>query len=240
MTAKDRVTSGNNPGYNDDVMEPSTSGIENLKERLLAFSRPDGGLPYYRGGLSSTEPTLLAALALFAIGVPVERATPLLSWAQALQNTDGSISVDLGHRGQGLWMTAHAAIVFHHYGFRENLKRAQDFLLSLKSVTILNDPRIRQDNTLAGWPWVLGPSDGWNRRLGLSSLSIFRDGPGTLGRSKAGSSSWTAVSPPAGGITATRVWTIRNCSPSGTRPGSHSRPSAVKSTSTEFVRASTW
>ncbi|MGZ8949787.1 MAG: prenyltransferase/squalene oxidase repeat-containing protein [Candidatus Aminicenantales bacterium] len=156
-------------------MERSTSGIENLKERLLSFSRPDGGLPYYRGGLSSTEPTLLAALALFAIGVPVEPPKPLLSWALALQNTDGSLSVDPGHRGQGLWLTAHAAIVFHHYGLEENLKRAQDFLLSLKSVTILNDVRIKQDNTLAGWPWVPG-TFGWVEPTAWSLIALNLSG----------------------------------------------------------------
>ena len=211
------------------------SGIAALGERLLSFSRPDGGLPYYRGNSSSAEPTLLAALALFASGVPAERAKPLLSWAQALQNTDGSISVDPGHRGQGLWLTAQAAIVFHHYGFKENLKRAQDFLLSLKSVTILNDPRIRQDNTLTGWPWVPG-TFGWVEPTAWSLIALQSLGSGRArsGASKAGSSCWTAGSPPAAGITATRVWTIRSCSRSGTRPGSHSRPSAGRSTSTEL------
>ncbi|MCJ7644144.1 MAG: hypothetical protein MUP28_06670, partial [Candidatus Aminicenantes bacterium] len=116
-------------------MERSASGTAALVERLLSFSRQDGGLPYYRGNSSSAEPTFLAALALFASGAPAERAKPLLSWAQTLQNMDGSVSVNPGHRGQGLWLTAQAAIVFHHYELKENLKRAQDFLLSMRSVT---------------------------------------------------------------------------------------------------------
>ena len=64
-------------------------------ERLLSFSLPDGGLPYYRGNASSAEPTFLAALALSASGAAAERAKPLLHWAQTLQNTDGSVSINL-------------------------------------------------------------------------------------------------------------------------------------------------
>ena len=175
MAAKSPVTSGLDQGYNDNMKERLALGAAALGERLLSFSRPDGGIPYYRGNSSSAEPTLLAALALFASSVPVERAKPFLSWAQALQNTDGSISVDPGHRGQGLWLTAQAAVVFHHYGFKENLKRAQDFLLSLKSVTILNDPRIKQDNTLAGWPWVPG-TFGWVEPTAWSLIALNLSG----------------------------------------------------------------
>ena len=185
MAAKDPVTSGLDPGYNDDVMERPVSGIAALGERLLSFSRPDGGIPYYRGNSSSAEPTLLAALALFASGDTAGRAKPLLSWAQALQNTDGSLSVDPGHRGQGLWLTAHAAIVFHHYGLKENLKRALDFLLSLKSVTVANDPRIRQDNTLTGWPWVPG-TFGWVEPTAWSLIALQLSGQAGHPRSAEG------------------------------------------------------
>jgi hypothetical protein len=88
---------------------------------------------------------------------------------------DGSVSVNPGHRGQGLWLTAQAAIIFHHYGFKENLKRAQDFLLSLRSVTILNDPRIKQDNTLTGWPWVPG-TFGWVEPTAWSLIALHLSG----------------------------------------------------------------
>ncbi|HEX2695048.1 MAG TPA: prenyltransferase/squalene oxidase repeat-containing protein [Acidobacteriota bacterium] len=156
-------------------MERPASGTAALLERLLSFSRQDGGLPYYRGNSPSAEPTFLAALALFASGAPAERAKPLLSWAQTLQNMDGSVSVDPGHRGQGLWLTAQAAIVFHHYGLKENLKRAQDFLLTLRSVTVANDPRFKQDNTLAGWPWVPG-TFGWVEPTAWSLIALHLSG----------------------------------------------------------------
>jgi hypothetical protein len=149
--------------------------LANLINRLTSFFLPDGGCPYYKGGDSSAEPTFLAALALFASGVRAERAKPLLSWAQTLQNMDGSVSVNPGNRGQGLWLTAQAAIVFHHYKLKENLKRAQDFLLSLRSVTGPNDPRLKQDNTLAGWPWVPG-TFGWVEPTAWSLIALLLSG----------------------------------------------------------------
>jgi len=88
---------------------------------------------------------------------------------------DGSVSVNPEHRGQGLWLTAQAAIIFHHYGLKENLKRAVDFLLSLRSVTVANDPRLKQDNTLAGWPWVPG-TFGWVEPTAWSLIALHLSG----------------------------------------------------------------
>jgi len=149
--------------------------LANLINRLTSFFRPDGGCPYYKGSDSSAEPTLLAALAIFAFGLPAEYAKPLIFWAQSLQNMDGSVSVNPRNRGQGLWLTAQAAIAFHHYGLKENLKRAQDFLLSLRSITIPNDPRLKQDNTLAGWPWVPG-TFGWVEPTAWSLIALLLSG----------------------------------------------------------------
>ena len=157
------------------VLPNPNPDLANLINRLTSFFLADGGCPYYKDCGSSAEPTLLAVLALFASGVPAERAKPLLSWALTLQNIDGSVSVNPGHRGQGLWLTAQAAIVFHHYGFKENLKRALDFLLSLRSVTVANDPRLKQDNTLIGWPWVPG-TFGWVEPTAWSLIALHLSG----------------------------------------------------------------
>ena len=162
------------------TQQPSTPpnpnpDLTNLINRLTSFFLPDGGCPYYKGNSASAEPTFLAALALFASGAPAERAKPILSWALTLQNMDGSVSVNPGHRSQGLWLTAQAAIVFHHYELKENLKRALDFLLSLRSVTVANDPRLKQDNTLAGWPWVPG-TFGWVEPTAWSLIALHLSG----------------------------------------------------------------
>ncbi len=155
--------------------QPPASEFAALTDKLLSFSRPDGGLPYYRGNSSSAEPTLLAALALFASGAPAERAKPLLSWAQGLQSLDGSVSINPTHRGQGQWLTAQAVILFHHYELADDLKRAEDFLLALKSATVANDPRLKQDNTLTGWPWVRG-TFGWVEPTAWSVIALSLGG----------------------------------------------------------------
>ena len=157
-------------------MPPTTNpDLAPLIGRLTSFFLPAAGVPYYKGGGPSAEPTFLAVLALFASGVPAERTKPLLDWAQKLQNPDGSVGVDPEHRDQGVWLTAQAAIAFHHYGLNENLKRAQDFLLSLRSVTVANNPRLKQDNTLAGWPWVPG-TFGWVEPTAWSLIVLHLSG----------------------------------------------------------------
>jgi len=172
-------------GYNDDVMERSASETAAFVERLRSFSLLDGGLPYYRGNTSSAEPTLLAALALSVSGAPAERARPVLAWAQKLQNPDGSVGLDPGHRDQGLWLTALAAIVFHHFGLAESAKRALDFLLSLRSVTGQKDPRLRQNDTLTGWPWVPG-TFGWVEPTAWSLIALRLSGLGGHPRAEEG------------------------------------------------------
>jgi len=152
-------------------MEHPASGPSALFERLMTLSLPDGGMPYQRGNSSAAEPTLLAALALFASGVPPDRAKPLLAWVQNIQNPDGSVGVDPTHRDQGLWLTALVVIAFHHYGLKENLAQARAFLLSLRSVTFPKDPRLKQDNTLTGWPWVPG-TFGWVEPTAWSLIAL--------------------------------------------------------------------
>ena len=162
-------------GYNDGAMERATSEIAVLVERLQSFSLPDGGLPYYRGNASAAEPTLLAALAISASVAPAALAKPLLAWAQNVQNPDGSVGVDSDHRNQGVWLTALSAIVFRHFGYEENTKRALNFILSLRSVTAPKDPRLEQDDTLPGWPWVPGTS-GWVEPTAWSLIALSLSG----------------------------------------------------------------
>jgi hypothetical protein len=164
-----------NLSYNDNVMERPASETSNLVERLLSFSLPDGGLPYYRGNASAAEPTLLAAVALSASAMPAHLAKPFLAWARKIQNPDGSIGVGPGHLDQGLWLTAQAAIAFHRYELKDDLTRAQGFLLSLRSVTLPKDPRFSQDNTLTGWPWVPG-TFGWVEPTAWSLIALSLSG----------------------------------------------------------------
>jgi hypothetical protein len=155
----------------------SANDIAPLVRRLTSLVLSGGGMPYYQGGGPSSEPALLALLALSACGVPAESGKPLLSWASGLQNTDGSTGLNALHRYQGLWLTALSAIVFHRYGLKDARSRALEFITSLKSVTVANDPNVRQDNTIVGWPWVRG-TFGWVEPTAWSviALSVCGDG----------------------------------------------------------------
>lgn len=142
-----------------------------LVRRLTSFSLPDGGVPYYHGGGPSSEPTLLALLALFALGSPAGQAKPLLAWISSLQNPDGSLGLDPIHRDQGLWLTAVSAITFHYCGPKDARDRALGFIASFRSVTMANDPNVRQDNTIVGWPWVRD-TFGWVEPTAWSVIAL--------------------------------------------------------------------
>ncbi|MHB8094868.1 MAG: hypothetical protein ACYDH0_07990 [Candidatus Aminicenantales bacterium] len=161
------------------------SGIGVFAEKLLSLVLPDGGLPYYRGGESSAEPTILAALALNAAAAKEERLKPLLACLRGLQNPDGSVGIGSRYRDQGLWLTAPAAIVFRRFGLEDNLRKAIDFLLATKSVTLANNPRFKQDNTLLGWPWVRG-TFGWVEPTAWAVLGLVLSGNGAHPRANEG------------------------------------------------------
>jgi hypothetical protein len=161
---------GNGMRYNNRLtMSPIE--LAPLVRRLTSLFLPGGGVPYYPGGGPSAEPALLSLLALWACGAPPESAKPLLSWVLGLQNTDGSLGIQPGHRDQGNWLTAPAAVVFHKYGLVEARDRALGFVTSLKSETVPNDPNVRQDNTIVGWPWVRG-TFGWVEPTAWSVIAL--------------------------------------------------------------------
>lgn len=162
---------------NPQPVKEERAGLAPFISRLTALFLPDGGCPYYKGGGSSAEPTLLAALAIFSSVAPVGRAKPLLDWAVGLQSDDGSIGADPAHSDQGKWATSQAAFVFHHFGLGRNLKRALDFILSSKSLTLPDDPRTGQNDGLSGWSWVQG-TFGWVEPTAWALLALHLAGLG--------------------------------------------------------------
>jgi hypothetical protein len=129
---------------------------EMLITRLWSFQLPEKAFPYYRGFGSANEATLLALLAFFAAGVPIEKTGPVLSNILSQQNADGSIGACAQHRADGVWLTAHLAIVLHHYGYFQQRDRALNFLRNFKSdasTTALHDHNELQAD-IEGWPWV--------------------------------------------------------------------------------------
>jgi len=161
---------GNGMRYNT-VLTMSPIELAPLVRRLTSLLLPGGGVPYYPGGGPSAEPALLSLLALSACGAPAESAKPLLSWVAELQNPDGSLGIHPGHQDQGIWLTAPSAVVFHKYGLIGARDRATSFVISLRSETLPNDPNVRQDNTIVGWPWVRG-TFGWVEPTAWSVIAL--------------------------------------------------------------------
>jgi len=148
-----------------------------LTQKIQSLFQSDGSCPYYKGGGASAEATILAFLALWAIGTTAEQAKLQLSWISGLQNSDGSVGVDASHRDQGIWLTAPAAIAFHWFGLKSARDKALNFLTALKSVTVPNEPNLKQDNTLTGWPWVAG-TFGWVEPTAWAVMALSLAGLG--------------------------------------------------------------
>lgn len=127
-----------------------------LINRLWGFQLPEKAFPYYRGCASANEATLMALLAFFAAGVPLEKTKPVLSGILSQQNADGSIGANNRCRGDGIWLTAHLAIVLLYYGYAQQMGHALGFLRSLKSHTSATAAHdgVLLDDQIVGWPWV--------------------------------------------------------------------------------------
>ena len=151
------------------------SALETTTASLREFFRPDGGCPYYPGGESFCEPTLLALLALKAAGAPKQDTEPLLTWLLAARNGDGSVGLSPEHRTQGTWLTAQMAVALHHYDAPGPLKQAVDWLIRTRSAPVAQDRNVAQDNTIPGWPWVRG-TFGWVEPTAWAVLGLVLSG----------------------------------------------------------------
>jgi hypothetical protein len=129
-------------------------------ERLKSLRLKNGSFPYHPGKEPATEPTLLSLLALFSEQCSKEQTGPSLNWILHLQNPNGSIGVNPVHPHEGVWLTAHLAIVLRHYGLIDSCNRALEFLKHFRSRSMPPEENVNQDNSLVGWPWV-GDTFGW-------------------------------------------------------------------------------
>lgn len=121
---------------------------------LFGFLQSDGGLPYYSGNTSSSEPTLLGILALLANDFPEESFKLSLEWVIKTKNSDGSIGLNRKLPKEGVWATSHLAIVFHWLGKTNERNKAIQFLKNFRSVAVEPNEFNTLDSRLIGWPWV--------------------------------------------------------------------------------------
>ena len=144
---------------------------------LLDSQNPDGGWPYQRGGLSWTEPTAYALLAVMATGSISEPVARGIAWLRAAQLPDGGWPPEPAIR-HSTWVTAVAALLgpaalghdAHQRGIRWLLRGAgQDtnFPSRVRQFLMGNAPRA------PGWPWFPETS-AWVAPTALSMLALHK------------------------------------------------------------------
>ena len=139
-------------------------------QAFLKYLNPDGGLPYYPGMPSFSEPTLLMILGLMAAGA-AEAGQPLVDWVRKSRNPNGSIGLNREFPNEGIWNTAILAIAMHHAGMKTDRDAALNFLLGFRSVQFPRAPENDLDPLLVGWPWVIH-TFGWVEPTSWALLAL--------------------------------------------------------------------
>jgi hypothetical protein len=142
----------------------SMSWLDNLLDRLAACV-PCG---YHAAGPTSSEPTALAALALFANGRD-EAALQAIAWLAHLQNADGSVGPTATQTTPG-WPTSLAVLCAiawkaamtseRHRSLPSSAaptfdtSRAVAWILQTRGEALPRASELGHDTSLVGWPWI--------------------------------------------------------------------------------------
>jgi squalene cyclase len=144
-------------------------------ELLVSKQNRDGGWPYVRG-ISWTEPTVYAILALLAAG-ETEATNRGLAWIRARQRPDGGWPPQMGF-DESTWVTALVALLPRQALGAGAHQGAIAWLTGLAGEETSNVYRVRQwllgnnvrpEHEFAGWPWIPGAA-AW---VGPTSLAIL-------------------------------------------------------------------
>jgi hypothetical protein len=142
---------------------------------VVSKQNPDGGWPYVRG-VSWTEPTVYAVLALLAAG-EIEPAKRGLNWLVARQRPDGGWPPQAGV-DESTWVTSLVAMLPPEHLGAGNHARAIAWLLATQGQESTASYRLRQwllgsvrmpEQEFPGWPWIPGAA-AW---VGPTSLAIL-------------------------------------------------------------------
>ena len=149
-------------------------------EIVAGKQNPDGGWPYV-GGVSWTEPTVYAVMALLAAG-EMESARRGLNWLRARELADGGwppqASVD-----ESTWVTSLVALIPEEHLGPAVHNRAIAWLTSCKGEEsrpmyrfnewLSGNPRSREQK-FPGWPWVPGTA-AWVAPTSLAILALDKE-----------------------------------------------------------------
>jgi len=154
-----------------------------LESAILA----DGGLPYHPGQPpAAAEPTLLAVLAMAALGTERPVTPRLLAWCRAAQAPSGALVFrEALPERHGEWLTPLLALAFHHHGLTAERDRAVAFLLGFRSATFDEASDVIQNNRLVGWPWA-PETFGWVEPTAWALLALDAVGQGDHPRAREG------------------------------------------------------
>lgn len=164
------------------------SWLDEALARLAA--RPCCG--YRAEGPPATEPTALAAMALWAHGHQVA-AEIALDWLTEIQSADGSVPIDGSREGPG-WATGWAVLAWrialsrrpaapapspesrtHRPGrtisWTAAADRAVQWILAAKGRALPQSPLLGHDMSLVGWPWAEGTAS-WVEPTAIQLLAL--------------------------------------------------------------------
>lgn len=144
---------------------------------------------YQAGAPASTEPTAVAALALFAHG-RTESGRKLASQLLEIQKDDGSLGVDRVHALPG-WPTAWAILAWRAAQASEDFdpafvtayERGRDWLLGVVGDSGDTVQWKGHDVHLHGWPWVAG-THSWLEPTALALLALRLTGKAGTSRAR--------------------------------------------------------
>ncbi len=144
-------------------------------ELLVSRQNPDGGWPYVRG-VSWTEPTVYALMALLAAG-ETEATRRGLAWLHSRQRSDGGWPPQAVFE-ESTWVTALVALLPRTWLGAAVHARAIAWLLRSEGEESTTVYRVRQwllgnrippEDEFPGWPWIPGAA-AW---VGPTSLAIL-------------------------------------------------------------------
>jgi hypothetical protein len=132
---------------------------------------------YHPGLPAATEPTALAAIALFAHGRDAA-AKRLVDRLLEMQNRDGSVGVDRLEQTPGwatpwavlAWRAAQASSMFQ-LEYVAGIDVALQWILTNEGALVEQTTDTAHDTTMRGWPWVIG-THSWLEPTAISVLAL--------------------------------------------------------------------
>jgi hypothetical protein len=154
--------------------------IAEARNRLIRLFSEGCGWGYKPKGMTCTEPTALAWLALKATQTAGEKYTPAANaaarWLASVQQPSGAVGISKTLSSPE-WPTPYAMLVWSgQEEYAEQAARATDWLLKWRGLALKNQPKVSpQDSGIVGWPWVTHTFS-WIEPTAMAVLALRRRG----------------------------------------------------------------